>query len=972
MDSIEKNKLTDEQFYVNKLIRFISLITFSVSALCIVFFDFFPPVNYKYILYLTTLGSLITPILLTYSYYKLARVVSIISGNILTTFICSLLGTFSFVETLYVTWIVYSFVIFHRSFPKYVVASILVSLICFYILIITDYTVFVAEHVDLKNKLEINITLIIASILFIYELLRYENKFKDLAKEKLLANIQAIEKANLHLINKEKKLANIFNTIPTTILITDIKNNIIIYSNLHAKSFLGLNLDTLLNSPIDFNSIFVSENDKIDLSESLLKGNDLQNFEIQLKEKNNTIFWASINSSHILIDDVKYNLLLIEDITLKKEETSQLIKNKQLFSAVFHKSADALFIVNSETFEIVNSNKRAEELFKSADLRYFDTKTIWDLFNSSPTAEFKYKIDSICSNNNTFTSEFTFSKSNQDHFWGLFSCKKFDYGNERLVLVRITDISNLKNIQETLEDTNERLSLALSTGNIGIWEMNLKTLDLLWNDQMYHIFEIEEGVEPHSFEHFIKFVHPDDREKLIANLDVYNINYDIIKSHKLRIVTPSGKLKYIQTSAKLFYDKNGIPYRIIGTSKDITQRVNEEKLLISAKNKAEQASQSKAQFLSIMSHELRTPLNGVIGLTRLLKEEDPKPEQLENINILEFSANQLLALINNILDFSKIEANKIELELIPFCLIELLTNIESQFKFKTKEKNLFFELIYPEKKVNLIGDPHRITQIITNLVGNAIKFTPNGGITVNCNLNELNDLDYSLNIEIIDTGIGIEKDKIPHIFNPFSQANSNISRLYGGSGLGLAITKKLVDLLNGTIYIKSDLGIGTTFYLEIPLKAQLEENPKTPEIINSNASDKEIDLSDLRVLVVEDNDINILVTGKMLKKWNVKYHIAKNGKEAVILTQANGYDLILMDLHMPEMNGFEACTEIRKSDKSIPIFALTADAFTEVRQKALKTGFNGYITKPYKIDELYSSIIYAYQLKNKKSTQPLF
>lgn len=398
--------------------------------------------------------------------------------------------------------------------------------------------------------------------------------------------------------------------------------------------------------------------------------------------------------------------------------------------------------------------------------------------------------------------------------------------------------------------------------------------------------------------------------------------------------------------------------------RDITKRKNSEKELIKAKHAAEEAALAKQNFLSTMSHEIRTPMNAVIGITHLLLQEEPKPEQLENLKTLQFSAQNLMGIINDVLDFSKIEAGKIVFEEIDFNLKEILNGVHRSLQFKAIEKNIDFVWDWDEEIPEIvIGDSVRLTQILNNLTGNALKFTHKGFVKISAQLNKSLSQEKLITIDfnIEDTGTGIPKDKIDLVFEKFTQASEDTTRKYGGTGLGLSITKKLLELQNSEIKVKSELGKGTTFYFSLQFrKSSLKK-------IDNNSETFEIkDLSHLKILIAEDNEMNQMVVNKFLKKWNIRPDFAINGQEAVEKANLQNYDIILMDLQMPEVDGFEATKRIRSLGghfKNIPIIALTASSLIDVKDKIYSTGMNDFIPKPFNPTILYEKIV-KYGLKS--------
>ncbi len=373
------------------------------------------------------------------------------------------------------------------------------------------------------------------------------------------------------------------------------------------------------------------------------------------------------------------------------------------------------------------------------------------------------------------------------------------------------------------------------------------------------------------------------------------------------------------------------------TEKDaLAQRLEEEKI------KAEEAADVKSQFLSIMSHEIRTPLNAVIGMSHSLLEDAPRPEQVEDMTILKFTAESLRVLVSDILDFSKIEAGRIDLEQTPFNLRQLVTNLQRSLAPQVQEKNIRLETHFDEAlPTMLLGDPVRISQIVLNLISNAIKFTAAGSVSVSFKLQEILEGQATLRCAVRDTGIGIAAADLDRIFDNFSQANISTTRQYGGTGLGLAITKRLLELYGSRIRVESVVGKGSTFSFSLTLPIA-QELPNVPE--------KEYSLENISILLVEDNEINVFIARKFLERWKVKLDVAINGQAAVDKVQENDYSLVLMDLQMPVKDGYEAAQRIRQlpdtQKQAVPIIALTASALAEERQKVLDAGMNDYVTKP--------------------------
>lgn len=369
---------------------------------------------------------------------------------------------------------------------------------------------------------------------------------------------------------------------------------------------------------------------------------------------------------------------------------------------------------------------------------------------------------------------------------------------------------------------------------------------------------------------------------------------------------------------------------------------------------------TKSNFLSTMSHELRTPLNSVIGLAGLLLSEESDAQQKEQLDVLKFSAEGLLTLINDILDFNKLEAGKLELEHVPFDLARLLKSIARGMLFKTEEKSLEFKLQIDPKieGKRFFGDAARLSQVVYNLVGNAIKFTERGTVSLQVKVLKSGSNDYRIRFQVDDTGIGIPESRQKMIFEPFQQAEANTTRKFGGTGLGLSIVKQLIERLGSEITLKSVPGSGSSFSFELLMKEDLSTVTKATGQQPDNSS---FDLGHLSIMLAEDNMMNIFFMKQLFKRWNIIADIAENGQEVLNLLKIKNYDVILMDMHMPVMDGLEATRHIRNlpdpAKAGTYIIALTASVSDQVQTRVKDYGMNDYLPKPFQLDDLKERLI---------------
>ncbi|HEY4196381.1 MAG TPA: ATP-binding protein, partial [Mucilaginibacter sp.] len=422
----------------------------------------------------------------------------------------------------------------------------------------------------------------------------------------------------------------------------------------------------------------------------------------------------------------------------------------------------------------------------------------------------------------------------------------------------------------------------------------------------------------------------------------------------LLVYRKDGQPLWISVINSVILDTQGKVEKYIEVIIDITAKKKAEIELIAAKEEALQLSRAKDMFISVMSHEIRTPLNAVIGMSHLLLDDNPVEIQKENLGILRFSAENLMTLINNVLDFTKIETGNIELEKTSINLHELVQSIAHSMRFTANEKDIYLKYNIDDAIPDtVIGDSTRICQVLLNLVGNALKFTETGGVTISLSVTEQTAKDVKIRFAVTDTGIGIAADKINTIFESFKQAESDTSRKYGGTGLGLAITKRLIELHDARINVDSVPGQGSTFWFTIKFdKGHIHAD--------NNNNNVETGLQ-LNILVVDDNQINRLLINKVLGKWGATVDFAENGLEAVSKIETRqDCDVVLMDIHMPVMGGLEATEIIRaKSDpyfQQLPIIALTASMLNSEVNEIVRAGMNDYILKPFDPKGLYDKL----------------
>ena len=487
--------------------------------------------------------------------------------------------------------------------------------------------------------------------------------------------------------------------------------------------------------------------------------------------------------------------------------------------------------------------------------------------------------------------------------------------------------------------------------------VNHETKDIVdFNERMLNMFLLPPEVDLKKLQItqvMMRYLSDDsDNKELVMN------NIPDFWQGEAGFITHKKDKFFASIKSNVFY-KDDTKFQIISIRNITEKKIAEQELKI-YKDNVENAAQAKARFLSSMSHELRTPLNGIIGTSNLVLMEPNLPENIKkHINILRYSSEHMLGIINDILDFSKIDAGKLELKKQLFNLKDCIENTVKSFEVQFESNDSAFVFLSPPElsDINIISDEITLSQIFNNLLSNALKFTMGGKVTFSVKIEKADEKTSTILFEVKDTGIGIPKEKQEEIFQGFAQVHADeLSRKFGGTGLGLTISERLVNKFGGKLEVESALGEGARFYFSIPFT-----NAKAKEIKVKDENNMVVecikDTKGLRILIVEDNEINASILTSFLKKWGIRIKEAGNGIQALELIKYHKFDLILMDLEMPEMNGYEAIKQIRETDKITPVLAFTATLLENMDSLISETGFNDYVLKPYRPAELKKKIL---------------
>ena len=527
-------------------------------------------------------------------------------------------------------------------------------------------------------------------------------------------------------------------------------------------------------------------------------------------------------------------------------------------------------------------------------------------------------------------------------------------------VVVFQDITERRRVLQELKESEQRLSVALSASSTGLWDVYPTENRAFYSETWFRMLGYEPTPSPHDAQTFFALLHPHDFDAYFETLNSHEAGATAIVEVEFRMRRADGEWAWIRSIGKIVErDADGRPTRLIGVHIDTTAAHAFQNELAYAKEVAVRASQAKSEFLATMSHEIRTPMNAIIGLSHLCARTELNPRQRDYLTKIQSASEALLAIINDILDYSKIEAGKLNIENVQFALDKVLEGVLTVISPKVAEKGLSLTV---ERAPNLpggfFGDPLRISQLLTNLLSNATKFTSKGDVRVKLGGEPLADERYRLEVSVTDSGIGMSEAQMAMLFQPFTQADASTSRRFGGTGLGLAICRQICNLMQGEISVRSVEGVGSTFTFHVPLKLGAPAHP-APEADDSKSDRRPLRAADVRlpgvrILVVEDNPINQQVATELLQALGVETTVAGSGEDALEILKRRAFDLILMDMQMPGKDGLQTTAEIRAElgDTSTPIVAMTANAMAGDRERCLEAGMNDHIAKPVDPDRL--------------------
>jgi PAS domain S-box-containing protein len=643
------------------------------------------------------------------------------------------------------------------------------------------------------------------------------------------------------------------------------------------------------------------------------------------------------------------------DISKRKQAEKDLRESASLLEATLEATADGILVVDLDG-KIVSHNQRFLDLWRIPPAMAVVRKD--SIVLSSVESQLKDPAQFRRAVADTYADPAKESLDFLEFIDGRFferNSRPQKVGDE--IVGRVWTFRDLTAHRHALQDlraSEERWQLVLQGNNDGLWDWNARTNEVVHSARWKQILGYQEHELPSSTLEWESRVHPDDLARVQGQLQDYLDRKTRSYTTEYRIRARDGTYKWVLARGQALWDEAGQPVRMVGSHSDITERKLAEEALLRARDAAEAGNRAKSEFLANMSHEIRTPMAGVLGMIDLVLSTGITQQQKEYLDIAKESAGSLLLLLNEILDLSKIEAKRLELTPGAFSIRESVEGAVRLFAVRAQEKGLALTTTVAEDVPDLlVGDALRIRQILLNLVGNAIKFTDSGSVAVRLMVQSRTGSTILVRVEVADTGIGIPADKHELVFDRFWQADGSMSRRHMGSGLGLTISAHLVDLMGGGIGLRSEDGRGSTFFFTLPLelanvsKGDSHSESETDATVSAH---QQLASHGLRVLLAEDNAVNQKLAALLLKREGHRVTVVGDGSAAVRAVTEDSFDVVLMDLQMPLMDGFEATAAIRAAEEDtgrhVRIVALTAHAMKEDGERCLKAGMDDYLTKP--------------------------
>ncbi|SNB46114.1 ATP-binding protein [Geobacter sp. DSM 9736] len=651
-------------------------------------------------------------------------------------------------------------------------------------------------------------------------------------------------------------------------------------------------------------------------------------------------------------------------------QLQQKLDELERFRALLDQTRDCIFLFQASSLRIVDVNSSAcremgclRETLLSAHME--------DFFPDDAVVALRGAVSSGEAGSGEKVIESSLTRCSGNGFPVEITFRLVSFNNVLYGVAVARDIRERRQAEEELKQSEERLRFAFSAAGIGTWNWDLKSDQLIWSTRCKELF----GFPPDftvTYDSFLNAIAEEEREAVDAA--VSNALRDHADYHmEMRVSLPDGSFRWVLSKGRGFYDQGGLPLGMHGIALDITPRKKYEEELQEARVSAEAANRAKSQFLANMSHELRTPINGILGILQLMMAGyagEVPTEQKEMLAKADRSARSLLRIIEDVLDLSRVEAGKLLLKEESFSIREAVSDVVELFVVEARSKGVSLLLsVADDVPERLAGDAVRLRQVLVNLLGNAVKFTPQGKVALSVAVgSRAAGGTVDMKFTVTDTGIGIPHDRVGHLFRPFTQLDPSDTRRFGGSGLGLAISRRLVEVMGGAITLQSEEGVGSTFSFTVPLREEPTSMPGEPGPVPAGPVHRSGER--VRILVAEDDPLASELLRSMLEYHGLEMDLARTGREAVEKWEGGEYDLIIMDVQMPQMDGITATRIIREKEKSgaghIPIMAMTAHAFPEDEARCLSAGMDIYQTKPLDVERGIKTVL---SLLRKKKTE---
>jgi len=769
-------------------------------------------------------------------------------------------------------------------------------------------------------------------------------------------DITSLKMTENKLCENESDYKELLNNLPDIVYMFSSEEGGIFYSS-SIENLLGYSAQYLYLHPfLWYDSIHPDHKQTVNEAIKGFQEGKSYSIEYQIKDAFGNWIWLSDRSiSKKIVDDKIIINSMARNITESKNLIVDLEKTKTHLLTLIESTSDLIWSVDAENFGLLTYNSTFSDYFKfKRNIEICPGMSTHQLLTTEEvikwTNMYKKAVD-------TGAYEIEYNFLNEQYLIFTINPLIID-GKVYGISVFGKDITQSMRYSRMLRENEQKYKEVVENIPVGVISTDKDGQINYVNDRMLEILQSNSRekilkMNLLSHPHIINFGHADFHKKSLERGCIGTIEGEY--------TTIAGKKIYLRATDSPILDEKGNVTGLIAIFEDYSEKIASERELIQAKEKAEAANIVKSQFLANMSHEIRTPLNGIMGVMQLLLMTELLPNQMEYLKTALSSADLLEKVLGDILNYTKIEAGKTIVEESPFHLVETVNEVLHLFELTTKQKNLYLRANFDRQiPATLIGDSVKIRQILANLIGNAVKFTSLGGIELNVSIVEDRSDEVKLKWCIRDTGIGISLDNINIIFNRFEQVDPSITRMYGGMGLGLSICKGLVELMQGDIWVESQELEGSSFFFTCILEKTKELNmivsdPIRDPIDISNSND-----NDLKLLIVEDDVINSMVISAFArnKGWNVV--LAENGQKAVDKCSENNFDIILMDIQLPLLSGYEACKEIRKlvryKTKFTPIIAMTANALEGDKEKCLKAGMDDYMAKPINVNAFYKMV----------------